>query len=205
MTDALLPTAPDQITISLRCTEAGQPVAVTLDSTPVLTWLAAVRCKEEHTDETLRRGVIARLVWQAAGQRSPGLIDNVAYVLGRRVWGDQPRRTLAGDLLCLRRALAAAGQRLRYDNRPGRKGLYVQGRPALDPQMVKAIRGAIAEVDPAQMAIMRQHTPAWRVAQAASMIEAVESVGAYRLRLRQPQLDPGEALRLLRRKRTYER
>ena len=198
MTDAPLPASPDQTTIDLSCAAAGRPVAVTLDSTSVLTWLAAARRSGEHSDETLRRGVIARLIWQASGQRSPGLIDNVAYVLGRRVWGDRPRQTLAGDLFCLRRALAAAGRRLRYDNRPGHKGLYVQGRPALDPQIVKAIRGAIAEVDPTQMAIMRQHTPAERFAHTVAMIEFFQQAGALRLRRRQPQLSEAEAIYLVR-------
>jgi hypothetical protein len=204
MSEAINPPTPDQATITLPSGSAGRPVAITLDSTSVLAWLAQMRRAGQVDESLLRRGVIARLVWQACGQRSPGLIDNVAYVLGRRVWGESPRSTLAGDLLILRRAFELAGWRLLYHNSPKSKGLYVRGRPPLDPEMVKGIRGAIAEVDPAQMAITRRHPPAWRVAQAASMIEATESVGTYRLCLRRPELNPGEALRLLRMRQIYK-
>jgi hypothetical protein len=178
--------------------EAGEPVAITLDSTSVLDWLAQARQQGHFTPATLRRGVIARMIWQAAHQRSPGLIANVAYVLGWRIWGDNPRQTLAADILCLRRAFAAAGHHLAYSNEPGREGLYIRGRPTLDPKFARAIRAAVAEVDPVQMAITRRLTPAQRFAQAVSMIEFVERVGAQRLRQRHPHLSEAEALRLVR-------
>jgi hypothetical protein len=141
------------------------------------------------------------MIWQASYQRSPGLIDNVAYLIGWRVWGEQPRATLAADILALRHALTAAGHHLAYSNDPQHEGYYVRGRPALDPKLVKGIRGAMAEVDPAQMAIIRRKTPAWRVAQAASMIAAAEEVGAYRLCLRRPHLTIQDALRFIRQRR----
>jgi hypothetical protein len=169
-----------------------------LDSTPILHWLAQARRAGSLAEPALRRSLLARMIWQASYQRSPGLIDNVAYLLGGKVWGAHPRATLAADLLALRRALAAAGHRLRYSNQSGQKGFYVQGRPPLDPQLVKGICGAMAEVDPAQMAILRRLTPAQRFAQAMSMIEFVHKAGARRLRHRQPSLSEQEALRLAR-------
>jgi hypothetical protein len=169
-----------------------------LDSTPIIHWLAQTRNTGRLAGPALRRSLIARMIWQASYQRSPGLIDNVAYLLGRQIWGGQPRTTLASDILALRRALADAGQRLRYSNRPGQKGFYVQGRPPLDAELVQGIYGAMAEVDPAQMAIIRRLTPAQRFAQAMSMIDFVHKVGARRLRHRQPYLSEQEALRLAR-------
>ena len=60
------------------------------------------------------------------------------------------------------------------------------------------IAGAVAEIDPRQMAIFRRLTPAQRVEQAASMIELAEQVAACRLRQRHPELSELEALRTVR-------
>ena len=65
-------------------------------------------------------------------------------------------------------------------------------------KMRRQIRGAVAEIDLAQMAILRHMTPAERVRQAADMIDAAERVGVFRLRQRQPELSPEEALRIVR-------
>ena len=62
----------------------------------------------------------------------------------------------------------------------------------------KIIAGAVAEVDLAQVAISRRLTPAQRVAQAASMIRAAESVAAHRLRHLAPELSEREALLIIR-------
>ena len=53
-------------------------------------------------------------------------------------------------------------------------------------KMRRQIAGAVAEIDLAQMARVRQMTPSERVRQAASMIDAAERVGVYRLRQRKP-------------------
>ena len=48
------------------------------------------------------------------------------------------------------------------------------------------------------MAIVRNMTPAERVQQAASLIDAAERVGVYRLRQREPSLSEDEAYRIIR-------
>lgn len=65
------------------------------------------------------------------------------------------------------------------------------------------IAGAVAEVDPQQVAISRRLTPAQRVQQALSMIELAEQVAAYRLRQQHPEMNEIEALRAVRR-RAYD-
>lgn len=65
-------------------------------------------------------------------------------------------------------------------------------------RMRRQIAGAVAEIDLEQVGRTRQLTPAQRVRQAASMIDAAERAGAYRLRLRQPELSEDEALRIVR-------
>lgn len=65
--------------------------------------------------------------------------------------------------------------------------------------MQQIIAGAVAEVDPAQIAIMRKLTPAQRFQQMLSMIDFVEGIAAYRLQKRRPELSKSEALRIVRR------
>lgn len=68
----------------------------------------------------------------------------------------------------------------------------------LTDQMRKAIAGAFAEIDRQQLRLLKSKTIAERVQMAASMIEAAETVSAYRLRQRQPELSEDEALRIVR-------
>jgi len=71
--------------------------------------------------------------------------------------------------------------------------------PKNDEALLQAqIAGAVAEVDPQQIAIFRRLTPAQRVQQAVSMIDLAEQVAAYRLRQRHPELSEIEALRTVR-------
>jgi hypothetical protein len=62
----------------------------------------------------------------------------------------------------------------------------------------RLIAGAIAELDLEQIAVTRRLTPAQRFQEGFSMIRLAEQVGAYRLRLRQPELSQAEALRIIR-------
>ena len=71
---------------------------------------------------------------------------------------------------------------------------------AVDDRMRKMIAGAVAEIDPAQIAILRKLTPADRVYQALSMIAFAENTSAYRLRKQQPHLSEAEALVAARRR-----
>jgi hypothetical protein len=68
----------------------------------------------------------------------------------------------------------------------------------LDERQRKLIAGAVAEVDPQQVAVTRRLTPAQRSQQALSMIRLSERVAAYRLRKRQPRLNEADSLRIIR-------
>ncbi len=65
-------------------------------------------------------------------------------------------------------------------------------------RMRRQIAGAVAEIDLEQMAIVREMTPAERAQQAASLIDAAERVGVYRLMQREPSLSEDEAYRIIR-------
>lgn len=67
----------------------------------------------------------------------------------------------------VRQALARTGHRLAYSRERG--GYYIEGRPALDERLLRLIAGAAAEVDPRQIAIYRQLSPAQRIWQLAHL------------------------------------
>lgn len=66
-------------------------------------------------------------------------------------------------------------------------------------EMRREIAGAVAEIDLAQMEILRRMTPAQRMAIAAAMIADLERAAAHQLRKRHPELDTAESLRIVRR------
>lgn len=68
----------------------------------------------------------------------------------------------------------------------------------VDDRIRKMIAGAVAEVDPAQIAVLRRLTPAERCRQAIAMIEGAERVAVYRVRHRQPELTESEAVMTVR-------
>lgn len=68
----------------------------------------------------------------------------------------------------------------------------------VDERIEQMIAGAVAEIDPKQMAVLRRLTPAQRFQQAASMVRFAEKVSAYRLRLREPDLSENDAYRIIR-------
>lgn len=68
----------------------------------------------------------------------------------------------------------------------------------VDERIRKMIAGAVAEVDPAQIAVLRKLTPKERCRQAIAMIEGAERVAVYRVRQRQPELTESEAVRTVR-------
>jgi hypothetical protein len=68
----------------------------------------------------------------------------------------------------------------------------------LTDRIRRVIAGAIAEIDLEQMRILRILTPAQRVQQAVSLMDAAERAGAFRLRGREPELSEEEALRIVR-------
>ncbi len=118
----------------------------------------------------------------------------MTYLLGRSVWGKNPRQTLAHDIVCLRQAFNRAPHRLGYNQKSGNQGFYFRGRPALDPQLERRMVGAMSEIDPVQMAIISRLSSAQRFAQMVSIIEFTEQVGTLQLRQRQPLLNQEQAL-----------
>lgn len=165
-----------------------------LDSTPIIEWLANALKEGKFDRDGIRRSLIARLIWKVSFQPPTALIGNVTYLLGRKIWCENPRQTLASDILCLRQKLRWTPYRLSYSRKSEYHGFYFHGRPTLDPQLERRMVGAMSEIDPAQMAIISRLSSAQRFAQMASIIEFTERVGALQLRERQPFLNQEQAL-----------
>ena len=68
----------------------------------------------------------------------------------------------------------------------------------LDAHHRRAIAGAIAEVDPKQIAVLRTLPSEQRFRQAISMIEFAEKVAVFQLRRREPELTEDEAYYIVR-------
>ena len=68
----------------------------------------------------------------------------------------------------------------------------------VDERMRKVIAGAVAEIDPAQIAVLRQMTTAQRFAQMLSMLNFTEIAAADRLCLREQTLSERNALQIVR-------
>ena len=61
-----------------------------------------------------------------------------------------------------------------------RRGFFLRGEGELSPEMERAVQGAVAEVDPQQMAVTRRLTPAQRFQQGAALTNLAHSVVRYR-------------------------
>ncbi len=68
----------------------------------------------------------------------------------------------------------------------------------VDARIRRMIAGAVAEIDLAQIAILRQLTPAERFAQMLSMLRFTETAAADRLRSREPNLSEEAAFMIVR-------
>ena len=168
---------------------------------PIKAWLDHLREMAEGDLPAARQAALLRLVWEESYLTRQGLMARVEFLLGRGCFGPSPHAAFQRDMAAVRRVLAEAGHRLVYNRRGGRRGYYVVGRPPLDARLQRLIAGAVAEVDPRQIAISRRLTPAQQFQQGRSMTELAERVAAYRLRQRWPELNAGEARRAVRERR----
>ena len=152
---------------------------------PIAEWLSRLRQMAEEDLTTARRTALLRLVWEEAYLTRQGLIARVEAFLGRGCFGPSPCSAFRRDIAAVREALARAGHRLRYSRQRGRRGYYVEGRPHLDERLQHLIAGAVAEVDPRQMAIYRRLEPSQRVWQAAHLSDWLRRVSERRRQWRQ--------------------
>lgn len=84
------------------------------------------------------------------------------------------------DIWFIWRAFLTAGYKLAYSFLVERRGFYLRGERKISSEMERAIQGAMAEVDPRQVAVTRRLTPAQRFQQGGSLTNLAHKVVRYR-------------------------
>jgi hypothetical protein len=91
--------------------------------------------------------------------------------------------------------LAQAGFRLKYSRRSKQAGYFVEGRPALSPELALAIAGAADEIDPHQIQQWARLTIRARLNLANTLSAEVLALAVRAERRLHPELAPEAARR----------
>jgi hypothetical protein len=75
-------------------------------------------------------------------------------------------------------------------------GYYLDGQPALSPEIKQVLKGSAMEVDQRQIDIYRKLSFAERFHQGCSISDTARKVVAYRIRQENPRLTAAEANRM---------
>jgi hypothetical protein len=128
-----------------------------------------------------RRKNLLRILYHERFLTRKGITWRLKGVLGDDCtrW-DLSRITFFIDVLFVRRAFSVLGYQLSYRCDGERKGFYLRGEGELSPEIIRAIRGAVNKVDPRQVEITRNLTPAQRVQQGLSLTNLTHNVVRYR-------------------------
>jgi hypothetical protein len=96
----------------------------------------------------------------------------------------------------VKQAFKAAGFTLAYSRNKHQTGYYLEGQPALSPEIKQILHSSVAEVDSRQIEIYKGLTPADRFRQGCSISDTARQVTAFRIREENPGLSIEEANRL---------
>ncbi|OGO28110.1 MAG: hypothetical protein A2Z16_07955 [Chloroflexi bacterium RBG_16_54_18] len=154
---------------------------------------------------TARRVCLLQTLWQERYLTREQLISRVEGELGGGCFGDTAwKDAFYRDLRAVKAALSAAGYRLLYSRNPTRVGYYLRNQLAVGPELAKILDGSVAEVDAAQIAVLKGLAMAERFRLGFSISETAYNVVAYRIQQRNPALGVVESnrLALLQRERT---
>jgi len=129
-----------------------------------------------------RRKRLLECIYHERYQTRKGLSWRLECVLGKDCsWWDTSFPAFILDLWFVWRAFRLEGHQMAYSWKGERRGFFLRGEGEINPEMVKAIKRAVAELDPRQVEITRQLTPAQRVQQGLSLTNLAHSVVRYRL------------------------
>jgi hypothetical protein len=144
---------------------------------------------------TARRSLLCEVLWREGFVPRAGLMARVEAKLGRGCFGKSAwEDTFYRDMRAVKQAFRAAGYTLTYSRRRDRPGYHLLGRPALHPEVARALRGAISEIDTAQLAIYQRLGPAGRFRQGSAISDIAQRAVAHRLRERRSEPSEPEAL-----------
>jgi hypothetical protein len=146
---------------------------------------------------TARRAALFRILWHERYLTRSQLMARVSRQLGEHCFGTSAwEDTFYRDMHVVKRAFKAAGYLLSYSRKKLQSGYYLQGQPALSPELRQVLRSSAAEVDQRQVDIYHRLSPADRFRQGCSISDTARKVVAYRIRQEDPSLSVEEANRV---------
>ncbi len=146
---------------------------------------------------TARRAALLKILQHERYLTRAQLIVRVEDKLGKGCFGESAwEDTFYRDMQVVKRAFSAAGHELAYSRSRKLPGYYLRGEPPVSAELSSILKGCVAQVDPAQIEILKRLTPAQRFRMGCSMTDLAVKVVAYRIRLKNPELSLAEAQRL---------
>jgi hypothetical protein len=146
---------------------------------------------------TARRVVLLETLWNERYLTRSQLIARVELQLGKNCFGISAwEDTFYRDMRFAKQTFQVAGYRLLYSRNKQQPGYYLDGQPALLPEIKQVLMGSAAEVDERQIEIYRKLSFAERFHQGCSISDTARKVVAYRIREDNPKLSVIEATRI---------
>lgn len=146
---------------------------------------------------TARRSALLGILLQERCLTREQLIVRVEGRLGKDCFGDSAwEDTFYRDMQVVKRALRAAGWQPAYSRSLPRPGYCLRGQPPVSAELSATLQGSVAEVDPAQIAILKKLSIQQRFQQGCAISNLARQVVANRIRQRNPHLSQSEALRM---------
>lgn len=145
---------------------------------------------------TARRVALLEILWNERYLTRSQLIARVALRLGKNCFGMSAwEDTFYRDMRFVKHAFETAGYQMSYSRRREQPGYYLEGQPALRPEIQHAMKDSAAEVDQRQIDVYRKLSFAERFHQGCSISDTARKVVAYRIRQENPKLSLMEANR----------
>jgi hypothetical protein len=146
---------------------------------------------------TARRTAMLAILWNERYLTRAQLIARVELRLGKDCFGIAAwEDTFYRDMRFVRQAFEVVGYQLIYSRNKQQQGYYLDRQPPLLPEIKKALKGSVADVDQRQIDIYRTLSFAERFQQGCSISDTARKVVAYRIRQDNPNLSAVEANRL---------
>jgi hypothetical protein len=146
---------------------------------------------------TARRIALLEILWNERYLTRAQLIAKVEFRLGKNCFGLSAwEDTFYRDMRFVKQVFEAAGYRLRCSRNKQQAGYYLDGQPALSPEIKQVLRGSAAEVDQRQIDVYRKLSFAERFYQGCSISDTARKVVAYRICQENPRLSVAEANRM---------
>jgi hypothetical protein len=146
---------------------------------------------------TARRAALLEILWQERYLTRAQLMARVEQRLGKNCFGVSAwEDTFYRDMHVVKQAFKAAGFMLAYSRNKHQTGYYLEGQPALLPELKQILHSSLAEVDSRQIEIYQRLTPADRFRQGCSISDTARQVVAFRIRQENPSVSIQEANRL---------